>query len=154
MTDVRPRTLQDYENMSLGDLSSEPPNFAIPHRAIVSFVVKGDTPTFRSREFFVKWTMQRQKEIFQVYNFEITYRNNSNETQRIKFYAVPLGAYFKPRRQDQTRETILREYAEDIAEIYRAILPADRILLRFNNPPTSSTGQVLSANRAHFIGRC
>ena len=138
VTDVTPKTLQDYENANLENLSSEPSNFTIPHRSMVSLVVKGDKPTFRAHEFFVKWTMQRQKEIFHVYNFEITSRNGSSETDRIKFYAVPLGFYFKPKRQTQTRETILREYAEDIVEIYRAILPDDRIVEQFNDQPTAT----------------
>ena len=137
VTDVAPRTLQDCENTNLEILSNEPSNFAIPHESVVSLVVKGDKPIFRAREFFVKWTMQRQKEIFQVYNFEIIYRNGSNEKDLIKFYAVPLGAYFKPKRQTQTRETILQEYAENIVEIYRAILPADRILAQFSDQPTA-----------------
>ena len=154
VTDATPKTLQDYENTNLESLSSDPSNFAIPHQSMVSLVVKRDKPTFRASEFFVKWTMQRQKEIFQVYNFEITYVNASNEKDRIKFYAVPLGAYFKPKRQTQTRETILREYAEDIAETYRAILPAESIFLQFDDQPTMTSGSILSASRAHFIGRC
>ena len=154
VTDVSPKTLQDFENTNLEDLSSEPSSFAIPHQSIVSLVVKGDKPAFRPHEFFVKWTMQRQKEVFQVYNFEITYRNASNLTDRIKFYAVPLGAYFKPKRQSQTRETILREYAEEIVETYRAIFPADSIFLQFNDQPAAIRGPILSASRAHFMGRC
>lgn len=66
--------------------------------------------------------MKRQKEIFQVYNFDITYQQESQPAM-IRFYAVPLGAYFKPRRQTQTRETILREYADDVLDIYRGVLP-------------------------------
>jgi hypothetical protein len=42
----------------------------------------------------------------------------------IKFYMVPLGAYFKPRRQTQTREAILREYATDTLEIFQKVLAA------------------------------
>lgn len=154
VTDVTPKTPQDYENTNPENLSSEPSNFTIPHKSIVSLVVKGDKSTFRAHEFFVKWTMKRQKEIFQVYNFEITYRNASNETGQIKFYAVPLGAYFKPKRQTQTRETILREYAEDIVEIYRAILPPDSIFLQFDDQPTITRGSILSTGRGHFMGRC
>jgi hypothetical protein len=36
---------------------------------------------------------------------------------------VPLGAYFKPRRQTQTRETILREYAIDALRIFQQAIP-------------------------------
>ena len=154
VTDVTPKTLQDYEKTNLENLSSEPSNFTISHQSMVSLVVKGDRPTFRHHEFFVKWTVQRRKEIFQVYNFETTYRNASNVMDRIKFYAVPLGAYFKPKRQSQTRETILREYAEEIVETYKAILPADSIFLQFNDQPAAIRGSILSASRAHFMGRC
>ncbi len=127
VTDAASKTLEDYENANLETLSNDPLNFAVPHESLVSLVVQGDRPTFRAWEFWIKWTMQRQKEIFQVYNFEIRYRNGPNETDLIKFYAVPLGAYFKPRRQNQTRQTILQEYAEDILEIYRTVLPAGSI---------------------------
>ncbi len=133
VTDVVPKTLQDYAETSLEELSGEPSNFSIPHESIVSLVVKGDRPTFRRREFWVKWTMQRQNEIFQVYNFEITCRNSPSQTDRIKFYAVPLGAYFKPRRQTQTRQTILREYAEDILEVYRGLLPTSSVSAKLDD---------------------
>jgi hypothetical protein len=42
----------------------------------------------------------------------------------IRFYIVPLGAYFKPRRETQTSETTLREYATDGLEIFQKILSA------------------------------
>lgn len=124
VTDVEPKTLQDFDHADLDALSSDPANFAIPHEAQLSFAMKADNPTFRPHEFWVKWAMQRQKEIFQVYNFEIAYRSASG-TSIIRFYAVPLGAYFKPRRKTQTRETILADYAEDILRIYRKILSSD-----------------------------
>jgi len=65
-----------------------------------------------------------QKEVFQVYDFELVYRQTPNSEMMIKFYMVPLGAYFKPRRQTQTRETILREYATNALEIFQKVLPA------------------------------
>ena len=71
--------------------------------------------------------MERQKEIFQVYNFEMSYHKTSIEEDKIKFYAVPLGVYFKPKRQTQTRESILREYAEGILDAFRQVLVPESI---------------------------
>jgi hypothetical protein len=130
VTDVTPKTLQDYENTSLEDLSREQGNIVVPHESVVSLSMKADKPTFRKYEFWVKWTMKMQKEIFQVYNFEMRYRKDSRGTTSflIRFYAVPLGAYFKPRRQTQTREAILRDYAEDLLEIFSKVLPSEKII--------------------------
>jgi hypothetical protein len=63
----------------------------------------------RKYDFFVRLTMRIQREEFQVYDFEMNYRESPNSETIIKFYMVPSGAYFRPRRQTQTRETILRE---------------------------------------------
>jgi hypothetical protein len=68
--------------------------------------------------------MRMQKEEFQVYNFEMNYQQNPNSETMIRFYIVPLGAYFKPRRETQTSETTLREYATDGLEIFQKILSA------------------------------
>ena len=127
VTDVVPRTLQDYEKTNLGMLAREPSNLAVPHESVISLAVNADKPILRRRDFLVKWTMQRQKEIFQVYNFDMSYHDIVGQAVQIRFYAVPLGAYFKPRRQTKTRETILREYAQGIFENFRRVLP-DRIL--------------------------
>ena len=83
----------------------------------------GEEPEYRARDFFIWLTMRRQGEIFQVYTFEMNYRLNSGGEAKIKFYAVPLGAYFKPRRQIKTRETILREYALDVLATFQKALP-------------------------------
>ncbi len=98
--------------------------------------MKGDKLTFRAREFWVKWTMQRQKEIFHVYNFTMRYRKAANESGQIQFYAVPLGAYFKPKRQTQTRQAILEEYAEEILNAYRKVLPSEIVTGKFADEPT------------------
>lgn len=87
--------------------------------------------------------MKRQNEIFQVYNFEMTYWQDSAHQAMIRFYAVPIGAYVKPRRQTQTRETILREYADDIAEIYRRVL-AESILSQTDEKIEVQTGAIIS----------
>ena len=123
VTDVTPKTLEEYEHENLEFLSNGPENITVPHDKVASFTMNADKPMFRWRDLWVWLTMRRQGEIFQVYNFEIKYQNNSN-LETVKFYAVPLGMYFKPRRQTQTRETILREYANNILETYHTVLPA------------------------------
>jgi hypothetical protein len=52
----------------------------------------------------------------------VTYSQDTSGETGIRFYAVPLGTYFKPKRQTQTRETILREYALSIFETYRRVI--------------------------------
>jgi hypothetical protein len=121
VTDVAPKALEDYEHVSLETLSADNENLSIPHKMVVSVAMRADLPERRRRDFFVWWVMTRQKEIFQVYNFDLEYRTD-HDTMILKFYAVPLGVYFKPRRMRQTRETILREYAADILDTYRTVL--------------------------------
>jgi hypothetical protein len=67
--------------------------------------------------------MRRQGHKFHVYDFEMNYRDSVSQETKIRFYMVPLGMYFKPRRQTQTRETILREYAMDALQIFEKVLP-------------------------------
>jgi hypothetical protein len=124
VTDVIPKTLEDYEHISLESLTANNANFTVPHENVTSLVLRREEPEFRAREFFVWLTMRRQGHRFQVYDFEMNYRQSSNTETVIKFYMVPLGAYFKPRRQTQTRETILREYATDALGIFQKVLSA------------------------------
>ena len=124
MTDVIPKTLADYERISLESLAADNTNLAVPHEKVTSLVLRKEEPEFRAREFFVWLTMRRQGHRFQVYDFEMNYRQSSNTETVIKFYLVPLGAYFKSRRQTQTRETILREYATDALGIFQTVLSA------------------------------
>jgi len=124
VTDVIPKTLQDYEQTSLESLTGDPTNVTVPHEAVVSLVMGKEEPEFRAREFFVWLTMRRQGHRFQVYNFEMKYRQSQKLEPLIKFYMVPLGAYFKPERQTKSRETILREYATDALKIFQKVLPA------------------------------
>ena len=124
VTDVIPKTLEDYEQTSLGSLSADPANITVPHEAVVSLVMGKEEPEFRAREFFVWLTMRRQGHRFQVYNFEMKYRQSPNAEPSIRFYMVPLGAYFKPERQTKSRETILREYAIEALEMFQKVLPA------------------------------
>jgi hypothetical protein len=67
--------------------------------------------------------MKMQKETFQVYHADLSYRRGSGEEFTIRLHMVPLGAYFKPKRQVTTRENILREYAEEGFQLYRSLLP-------------------------------
>jgi len=130
VTDVKPRTLEDYEATSLEALETNRENFAISHEDVVSLEMRADPPERRRRDFFVWWVMKRQNEIFQVYSFNLRYRTH-DDVSCVKFYAVPLGAYFKPRRMSQTRETILREYAIDLLGTYRTVLPASVVSSSF-----------------------
>src|SRR2546428_8627512 len=124
ITDVVPKTLEDYEQTSLDSLTADSANLIVPHEAVISLTLKKEEQKPRKYDFFVRLTMRMQKEVFQVYDFELVYRQSPNSETMIKFYMVPLGAYFKPRRQTQTRETILREYATDALEIFQKVLPA------------------------------
>ena len=124
VTDVVPKTLEAYEQTSLESLATDTANLVVPHQALTSFAMKTDKVKFRLMDFFQWLTMRMQKEIFQVYNFEMKLQQGAAQATGINFYAVPIGAYFKPRRETQTRETILREYATEILEIYRKVLPA------------------------------
>jgi hypothetical protein len=124
VTDVTPKKLEDYADTSLEALSRDSNNITVEHSTVTSFNMHAEKSKFRLRDLWIWLTMRRQGEIFQVYNFEMNYEQGSKS---IKFYAVPLGMYFKPRRQIQSRETILREYALNILETYRAVLPPNTI---------------------------
>jgi len=123
VTDVEPKTLEDYEQTSLESLAADTLNIAIPHDAVISlFMTKGE-PKFRLRDFFVWLTMRRQGHKFNVYDFEMNYRDSGNQDTKLRFHMVPLGVYFKARRETQTRETILREYAMDALQVFQKVLP-------------------------------
>lgn len=124
VTDVIPKTLEDYEQINVEALAANNANFTVPHKDVTSLILRKEEPEFRAREFFVWLTMRRQGHRFQVYDFAMNYRQNSTAEAGIKFYMVPLGAYFKPRRQSQTREAILREYAMDALGTFQKVLPA------------------------------
>jgi hypothetical protein len=123
VTDVQPKTLGDYENTSLDSLAADASNIAVPHDAVISLVLTKGEPNFRLQDMFVWLTMRRQGHKFHVYDFEMNYRDSAHQQTRIRFYMVPLGFYFKPRRQTQTREAILREYAMEALQIFRENLP-------------------------------
>jgi len=122
VTDVEPKTLEYYEPFALDSLAAEPENLSVPHDTVVSLQLKGEKPAYRKRDFFVWLTMRRQGEMYQVYFLEMTYRVSGSNEVALRLYLVPLGAWFKPKRQTQDRETILREYAEDSFKIYQNLL--------------------------------
>jgi hypothetical protein len=124
VTDVVPKTLEDYAHTAVDSLATEVGNFAVPHGSVASLTMRDDEPEFRLPDLLVRLTMRRQGETFQVYSFELDWQTvSSGRDARVTFYAVPLGAYFKPRRQTKSRETILREYALDVLETFQNVLP-------------------------------
>jgi len=127
VTDVQPKTLEDYEGTDLESLAADASNIAIPHGSVTSLVMTEGEPRFRLQDLWVWLTMKRQGYAFRVYDFEMSYVDSVNQETRIRFYAVPLGVYFKPRRQTQTREMILRDYALDVLQTFRKVLPAEII---------------------------
>jgi hypothetical protein len=124
VTDVQPKTLEDYEQTSLESLAADASNVAVPHDAVISLVMTKGEPKFRLQDLFVWLTMRRQGHKFHVYDFEMNCKDSGDQETKIRFYTVPLGEYFKPRRQTQTREAILRDYAMDVLQIFREVLPA------------------------------
>jgi hypothetical protein len=126
ITDVVPKTLEDYEQNNPDSLSQDAANMTIPHNAIISLALKKDARKTGRLNLFVRLTMMLQKEDFQVYNIEMNFWADQNRKEMIKLYMVPLGAYFKPKRQTQNRDTILREYALENLEIFRKVL-SDKI---------------------------
>src|SRR5215472_14272484 len=69
VTDVVPKSLEDFAQNTLESLAEVPENIAIPHDTVTSLVLKKEVPKFRLRDVFVWLTMRRQGEIFQVYHF-------------------------------------------------------------------------------------
>jgi hypothetical protein len=127
VTDVQPKTLEDYEGTNVESLAADSSNIAIPHDSVTSLVMTEGEPKFRLQDLWVWLTMKRQGHEFHVYDFEMSYADGANHETRLRFYAVPLGVYFKPRRQTQTRKTILRDYALDVLQTFRKVLPAEII---------------------------
>jgi hypothetical protein len=127
VTDVQPKTLEDYEGTSVESLAADASNVTVPHTSVTSLVMTEGEPKFRLQDLWVWLTMKRQGHEFRVYDFEMSYADSANQQTRIRFYAVPLGVYFKPRRQAQTRKTILRDYALDVLQTFRKVLPAEII---------------------------
>jgi hypothetical protein len=124
ITDVEPKTLQDYEQTSIETLAADSENTSVVHESVTSLALEKEAEKPRKYDFFVRLTMRRQGQEFQVYNFEMNYRQSPNTAALIRFYMVPLGRYFKLKRQTQTREAILREYATNALATFQKVLPA------------------------------
>jgi hypothetical protein len=127
VTDVQPKTLEDYEGTNIESLAADTSNIAIPHDSVTSLVMTKGEPKFRLQDLWVWLTMKRQGHEFHVYDFKMSFADSANQETMIRFYAVPLGVYFKPRRQTQTRKTILRDYALGVLQTLRKVLPAEII---------------------------
>jgi len=116
ITDVVPKTLENYAETSLESLAAEQENLNIPHESITSLLWNTG-----KEEFF--WPSLRSKPV-PVYNFVMKYRDSTaNRDKEVRFHLVPLGKYFKPRRLTQNRETILHEYAMDVLKTFQSVLP-------------------------------
>src|SRR6266436_7366032 len=123
VTDVLPKTLDDDEGTNIESLAADASNIAILHDSVTSLVMNKGEPKFRLQDLFVWLTMRRQGHKFHVYDFEMNYVDSANQETKLRFYMVPLGVYFKPRRETQTREAILHDYAVDALQIFREVLP-------------------------------
>src|SRR5438445_13581260 len=89
VTDVQPKTLEDYENASLESLAVEASNIAGPHDAGISLLTPKGPPNFRLQDLFIWLTMRRQGHKFHVYDFEMDYRDSANQETKLRFYMVP-----------------------------------------------------------------
>ncbi len=128
VTDVSPATLEDYDQTSLESLVADGENLTVQHEAVISLVMRMGEPKFRLQDLFIWLTMRRQGQRFRVYDLEMKYRQSPNRVEEIRFYMVPLGAYFKPKRVTETRDTILRDYAMNALRIFQQVLPATKIV--------------------------
>ncbi len=128
VTDVLPATLEEYDQSSLESLMADGENLTVQHEAVISLVMRMGEPKFRLQDLFIWLTMRRQGQRFGVYDLEMKYRQSPNEVGEIRFYMVPLGAYFKPKRVTETRDTILQDYAMNALRIFQQVLPATKIV--------------------------
>jgi hypothetical protein len=120
VTDVMPKTLEDYGNSTLEALVENKENLEVPHDSVTELQLKRGDPSHGQTEFF--WLSLRQKQV-PVFDFTMKFRDSNHGGREISFYMVPLGMYFKPRRLVKTRETILREYAMDALRLFQEVLP-------------------------------
>jgi hypothetical protein len=120
VTDMVPKTLEDYDNSTIEALVEDKENLQVPHDSVTELQLKRGDPSHGQTEFF--WLSLQQKPVL-VFDFKMKFRDRNHEESEISFYMVPLGMYFKPRRLLQTRETILREYAMDALRLFQGLLP-------------------------------
>src|SRR5438094_8216996 len=60
VTDVQPKTLEDYEGTNMESLVSDASNLAIPHDSVTSIVMTEGEPKFRLQDLWVWLKMRRQ----------------------------------------------------------------------------------------------
>jgi|SRR5712692_4324907 len=61
ITDVVPKTLEDYEGNSLDSLTLDAANLTVSNEEIISLALKKEEQRPRIRDFFVRLTMRMQK---------------------------------------------------------------------------------------------
>ena len=137
VTDVTPKTLQDYEDTSLESLEADPANITIPHQRVKSLVLRKAEPKVSFWNFPVRLTMKRQGHEVRVYNFEMNYRDDANRENSLRFHMVPLGMYFKPRRIIRDRAAILQDYAMEALRIFESVLPL-HVIVNSSQPDQAS----------------
>src|SRR5438309_5823517 len=58
VTDVIPKSLEDYQETSLQTLTADSRNLTVPHDAVTSLAMKADEFEHRKRDFFVRMVMK------------------------------------------------------------------------------------------------
>src|SRR5436309_5514006 len=53
VTDVIPKTLEDFAQSTLESLTADSANLTVPHEALISLVMRREEPKFRARDFLV-----------------------------------------------------------------------------------------------------
>jgi hypothetical protein len=76
VSDVIPKTLEDYDRTSLETLTADGANITVPREDVISLAMRREEPRFRVRDFFIWLTMRRQGETFQVFGFDMSYRES------------------------------------------------------------------------------
>src|SRR5207245_10147589 len=88
VTDVQPKTLEDYENASLESLAVEASNIAVPHDAVISLLMTKGEPNFRLQDLFIWITMRRQGHKFHLYDFETDAKDRANQEHNTRVVVV------------------------------------------------------------------
>jgi hypothetical protein len=89
VTDAIPKTLEDYDRTSLETLTADSENITVPHEDVISLAMRREELRFRVRDFIIWLTMRRQGEIFQVFDFEMSYRPSPDERRGLGFTWFP-----------------------------------------------------------------
>ena len=84
VTDIQPKTLEDYEATSVESLAADASGVTIPHTSVSSLVMTEDEPKFQLQDLWVWLTMKRQGHEFRVYDFEMSYVDSANQESLIR----------------------------------------------------------------------